>query len=430
MNNTSRKKLFEFIILAFVILSVFLGLRNMIRQWLTDQHQRDAGTVAKVYTEKIRGNLNQLNYASLLSVFIGDTNNDITGVFSDIGSKLLAQHEEIVYLAYFNGDSMAKILPAKYQDLEGKNLSEFPYSHTLAKVIKSEVIEGPETVDFCEKDVFFFINPIVNGNRFQGEIVAALEHNSVIEQLQLGLLESGMYDYELWRVDELGEKKMIIAVSDESVDFSEAVKLEFNLPANWNISIQPKDGWLSRTTETLISLGCIFGGLTVYLLICTIYILFRKEKRLKRAGYTYPDSGLLNLDGFCHYADQKRIKNKKYIRLLYIHLTNFHNLAEKLQSRQTDEYFDVIFQSINNSFQEDALTARLNEEVLLIGLFKETDQEIIEDFILQLILKKRIDGKKEFIIPRYIQVEFPDDGMTVSQLIDSAEKKYQSICVS
>ena len=48
MNNTSRKKLFEFIILAFVILSVFLGLRNMIRQWLTDQHQRDAGTVAKV----------------------------------------------------------------------------------------------------------------------------------------------------------------------------------------------------------------------------------------------------------------------------------------------------------------------------------------------------------------------------------------------
>ena len=70
MNNTSRKKLFEFIILAFVILSVFLGLRNMIRQWLTDQHQRDAGTVAKVYTEKIRGNLNQLNYASILSVFI------------------------------------------------------------------------------------------------------------------------------------------------------------------------------------------------------------------------------------------------------------------------------------------------------------------------------------------------------------------------
>ena len=49
---------------------------------------------------------------------------------------------------------------------------------------------------------------------------------------------------------------------------------------------------------------------------------------------------------------------------------------------------------------------------------------------MQLILKKRIDGKKEFIIPRYIQVEFPDDGMTVSQLIDSAEKKYQSICVS
>ena len=345
--------------------------------------------------------------------------------------RLLAEYSAIEAIAYFEGDTLTAVYPKEeYGQVVGKELREFSYSYTLAKVIKDGVIEGPEQLGVNQKDVFLFLYPVIEENEYKGEIAAALDRDYVISQMGLGFLEDAGYDYELWRVNSMGENKNVIAVSDSSIDFSDAVKFTFSLPAVWTLSIIPKEGWFSVKQREAANVCCGAVALLVIALVMLAWRITEQKRELYKAGYTEPDSGLYTVEGFCDFVD-RRIGRRPQTSLcvLYVRLSNFRRLSGAASREEVLAYLGRIRGSIGENFPAETLAARLGEEVIAIALFEDREsgaaEEMIEEFVLQLFWKRSMNGKKEFVNPEFCTVSYPADGSHAAELLRHAAERFE-----
>lgn len=422
-----RKWLLQGLIIIFTVSGILL-IRSSIKKSIIESRKKDAQIVLNLFYENMMKNIENINYATKLSYTISQ-NADLQ-LFTEKSQEIIDKNEQIVFLAYFDGDWLKTISPQEeFKELLGKELSDLSYSYTLAKVIKDKVVEGPEELTGHQNDVFLYIHPIFVNSEYKGEIVAAIDSKYVIDQMGLNLLRDGHYDYELWRVNLLGEHKNLISVSNDSIDFSNAIKLEFNLPAKWNISILPQEGWFTPKEELLYNFISIFTCILILIFISFIQHYYDMNKNLKRAIVSDSDSGLLNYKGFCNYVDEKIRDNQKLnISLLYIQLTNFNVITKKISREEVQEYLMQINQWIHNEFSEESIGARLSDDTFVIALINNESRkqmDNIENFVLQLFLKKHIEGKRVFIIPKYSLVHYPCDGEDAKTLLEHAIACYE-----
>lgn len=312
----------------------------------------------------------------------------------------------------------------------GKELREFSYSYTLAKVIKDGVIEGPEQLGVNQKEVFLFLYPMIEENEYKGEIAAALDRDYVISQMGLSFLKEAGYDYELWRVNSMGENKNVIAVSDSTIDFSDAVKFTFSLPAVWTLSIIPENGWFSVKQRVAVNVCCGAAALLVIALAILAWRITEQKRELCKAGYTEPDSGLYTVEGFCDFVDRRIGKRPQTsLCVLYVRLSNFRRLSGAASREEVLAYLGRIRGSIGENFPAGTLAARLGEEVIAIALFEDREsgaaEEMIEEFVLQLFWKRSMNGKKEFVNPEYCTVSYPADGSHAAELLRHAAERFE-----
>lgn len=431
MKNKRKQKWILFAVVSVLIVSSLFILRNMALRQLMTERKIAAQTTLDTFYEHLSNMFFRLNYAAPLSYICDDEGNMDVQVFDQKAQQLLAEDEHIIYLAYFNGDKLETILPkAEYKEWEGKSLHQFMYSYTLAKVVKTSVVEGPETLLTNDKEVFLFITPIVIEGEYKGEIVSAIDKAYVLSQMKLNIFEDGQYDYEVWKVNELGEHKMVVATSDSAVDFSQAVKLSFALPATWNISIQPQKGWISSAEVLLMDSAFILLGMLILSVFGLSYSYVKQKKELQKTHYMDPDSGLYNYEGFCYFVDQVLLKRKQTdCFILYIRLSGYHELSHRMDRGDIYTYFAQIYKCIQEDFPEDTIAGKLREDIIAVAVFQNKEDkkimEIVEDFILQLFLKRKINGKKEFINPQASIVVYPTDGANTKELLRYAKERYQ-----
>lgn len=429
MKLTKKRKLLLFTIFSFCILFCSLFAAFAIQQHIVKERQKSVQTTLEVFYRQLIEKIGNMNYAEYLSYTINhDDEPDLT-LFKERALDLQQENEHILFLAFFQGDVLKTILPEQeYKASIGKSLSELSYSYTLAKVVKETVVEGPEKLKTNDKEAFLFLYPIMHNEEYIGEIVAALDANYVIEQFGLQTLEEGNYDYELWTVNELGEHKNIIAVSDKTVDFSNALKKEFSLPANSNLSIQPKGGWISDGEWCMVEIICVGSAILLLILIWLAFSYIKRMEELQRVSYTDPNYKLLNQDGFFHFINQRihRDGTKDFI-VIYIELKGYHEVQAVSEQEEMKQYFIHIHEKIKESLGNEVLSARLSEEVLTVAIFHQVEEEtfsaMLDDFILQLYWKKKYKGEKLFIEPVYSIVRYPMDGETVISLIEKAKQR-------
>ncbi|WP_455682638.1 hypothetical protein [Thomasclavelia sp.] len=426
MKNIRKQRIIIFTII--LILGSLLFIHNKIQTQLIKERKLAAQTILKTFYENLDAKFAALNYATQLSCISDDKGKVDLELFNKKAYQLLEKNSYITYIAYFNGDVLESILPETgYGDLKGKSLNELPYSYTLAKVVKKTVVEGPKKLSINDKNVFLFIEPIIIDNNYKGEIIAALDKDYVIKQMNLELLNEGRYDYELWQVNELGKYKTIVATSNQNADFSEALKLGFTLPSNWNISIQPQSGWLSPGEKLLINFSFSALGILIFLLIRLSYLYHRQKLVLQKTRYTDPDSGLYNFEGFCYFVDQI-IKKRPQINLflVYIHLSGYHEISHIADKNEIKEYFLQIYKNIQTDFPKDTISAKISEDIIALAVFKSTEDkkinDVVDEFIIQLFWKKKIGNKKEFVNPEFCIVKYPGDGTTTDLLLQQAEE--------
>lgn len=425
-----KRKWIPFGILIVFVIGTAVLVRSEIQSASVQKRQKEAQTALSFFYENLSVNFEKLNYAKQLSYTDPYLDRDLT-LFEQVSLRLLAEYSAIEAIAYFEGDTLTAVYPKEeYGEVVGKELREFSYSYTLAKVIKDGVIEGPEQLGVNQKDVFLFLYPMIVENEYKGEIAAALDRDYVISQMGLGFLEEAGYDYELWRVNSMGENKNVIAVSDSSIDFSDAVKFTFSLPAVWTLSIIPENGWFSVKQRVAVNVCCGASALLIIALAMLAWRITEQKREIYKAGYTEPDSGLYTVEGFCNFVD-RRIGRRPQTSLcvLYVRLSNFRRLSGAASREEVLAYLGRIRGSIGENFPAGTLAARLGEEVIAIALFEDREsgaaEEMIEEFVLQLFWKRSMNGKKEFVNPEYCTVSYPADGSHAAELLRHAAERFE-----
>ena len=425
-----KKKWIPFGILIVFVIGTAVLVRSEIQSASVQKRQKEAQTALSFFYENLSVNFEKLNYAKQLSYTDPYLDKDLT-LFEQAALRLLAEYSAIEAIAYFEGDTLTAVYPKEeYGEAVGKELREFSYSYTLAKVIKDGVIEGPEQLGVNQKEVFLFLYPMIEENEYKGEIAAALDRDYVISQMGLSFLKEAGYDYELWRVNSMGENKNVIAVSDSTIDFSDAVKFTFSLPAVWTLSIIPENGWFSVKQRVAVNVCCGAAALLIIALAMLAWRITEQKRELYKAGYTEPDSGLYTVEGFCNFVD-RRIGRRPQTSLcvLYVRLSNFRRLSGAASREEVLAYLGRIRGSIGENFPAGTLAARLGEEVIAIALFEDREsgaaEEMIEEFVLQLFWKRSMNGKKEFVNPEYCTVSYPADGSHAAELLRHAAERFE-----
>ena len=425
-----KRKWIPFGILIVFVIGTAVLVRSEIQSASVQKRQKEAQTALSFFYENLSVNFEKLNYAKQLSYTDPYLDRDLT-LFEQVSLRLLAEYSAIEAIAYFEGDTLTAVYPKEeYGEVVGKELREFSYSYTLEKVIKDGVIEGPEQLGVNQKDVFLFLYPMIVENEYKGEIAAALDRDYVISQMGLSFLKEAGYDYELWRVNSMGENKNVIAVSDSSIDFSDAVKFTFSLPAVWTLSIIPENGWFSVKQRVAVNVCCGAAALLIIALAMLAWRITEQKRELYKAGYTEPDSGLYTVEGFCDFVD-RRIGRRPQTSLcvLYVRLSNFRRLSGAASREEVLAYLGRIRGSIGENFPAGTLAARLGEEVIAIALFEDREsgaaEEMIEEFVLQLFWKRSMNGKKEFVNPEYCTVSYPADGSHAAELLRHAAERFE-----
>ena len=425
-----KKKWIPFGILIVFVIGTAVLVRSEIQSASVQKRQKEAQTALSFFYENLSVNFEKLNYAKQLSYTDPYLDKDLT-LFEQAALRLLAEYSAIEAIAYFEGDTLTAVYPKEeYGEAVGKELREFSYSYTLAKVIKDGVIEGPEQLGVNQKEVFLFLYPMIEENEYKGEIAAALDRDYVISQMGLSFLKEAGYDYELWRVNSMGENKNVIAVSDSTIDFSDAVKFTFSLPAVWTLSIIPENGWFSVKQRVAVNVCCGAAALLVIALAILAWRITEQKRELYKAGYTEPDSGLYTVEGFCDFVDRRIGKRPQTsLCVLYVRLSNFRRLSGAASREGVLAYLGRIRGSIGENFPAGTLAARLGEEVIAIALFEDREsgaaEEMIEEFVLQLFWKRSMNGKKEFVNPEYCTVSYPADGSHAAELLRHAAERFE-----
>lgn len=417
-------------ILFLILAGAMLILAEAFKNAITAERMAAARTVEAGFNRGLDETFGNLNHAVKLSYAIDFEDTGSLTLFHKKVQELMEENEHISYVAYFKEDTLDYIYPAdKFRSLIGKNMADFTYSITLAKVVKTPVVEGPANLLDENGDVFLFMQPLYNGTYFIGEIVVAMDSGYVLSSLGLNELENGNYDYELWRVDFLGHSKTVIATSDTTVDYSDAVKHEFSLPATWNISILPKGGWITPSEHVFINTVFLSLGLVLLGILILLYRILRMQKKLQIAKYTNADSGLFTMEGFLLFTNNRLTKNPdSHLCILELQLGNFRRFTKNMDREELVTYLMQLRQNITDCFPDDTVAARINDDSFILAIFMEGQQleRSIEDFILQLYWKRKIDDQKIFITPRCRTVTYPKDGRDALTLVKAVIKQFET----
>ena len=200
--------------------------------------------------------------------------------FPRVAGELL-EREEVSYVAYVRGDTMAYAYPEEeFGDTVGDDLASFSYVYTLAKWTDGFVVESSVELSSGE-NVFLFVRPVNVGGSYYGEAVVGVKESYVLEQLDFASLEEAGYLYELWSVSPQDGSKDVIAASGGSHDFSHAAKSTFNMPTQWTLSIMPEQGWIPREWSIFLAVGVIVVEALIFGLAFALLAL-RRERGLLR----------------------------------------------------------------------------------------------------------------------------------------------------
>lgn len=431
MKKRSRRKILLFACVMLFIFAVVTAIGMGLRNEMVRIRQREAENVLFYYNEKIVLQLQgTMNEAGALAETALVTGTDDPEWFQRASEPLLAR-EEVCFTGLFEGDKLVSAQPeTKYKELVGKDLQDFSYAYTLAKVVGELVVEGPRSleVDPDQQKVFLFLQPVMDGETYRGVAVVALDHEYVLEQLGLKDLSEQGYDYELWRVEPQEGAKEVIARTGENVDFSHAKKITFYLPSQWNLSIQPSDGWLSPVQRVGLALTCLLlTGLLVALayFVCQRYHCEHDVKTLKTMDAV---TGLYNRKGFTAALDHWLSDGRGAVMLFYFSMEGYSKAARLIGPKQEETFLNGVPGRLEEYIHSPFLAAYLGSGSFLLALREEMSEQQRQEFAkglsLELMLKVRANNEKNFILAHYQCVRCQPGSGRAEEEIESLIQTY------
>lgn len=401
---------------------------KQIEQAFGSAHQTKAKQSLQLYSQNVMFQLqNKLNEAEPLARLALAAKDPDADWFEQAAAPVMKK-EGVRYACLVEGDTVVSALPkAEYGSRVGKDLKDFSYVYTMAKVIKDTVVEGPIAIrsNGSEEEVFLFLQPIVKNNAYLGEVAVALDSSFVLKNLGLDGLSQQGYDYEVWHVDPENGDKEIVAVSGDSLDFSHAAKVNINLPPQWTLSIQPQDGWLPASFVVGIYIICFFAAILVMALGLLLYKLFLQRRRIRQLDIIDRQTGLYNQENFASALDLWLADGP--VTLFYFVFDGYCQISQMIGPEQESAFLKSIPGRLTEFIKSPFIAGRLGAENFAVGIREKMNEKQREEFAnglsLELLLNIRLNNCKNFL-PARCQYVYCQQGSRAEDMIASVIDSY------
>lgn len=431
MKTVLRKKslLIYMALAVFPLLLAFI-LGMTVLEGYSGARKREAENLLGLYRENITLVMReQLNYArglvNMEPYVLGDTD------WFEWKARELLSREGVAGITVFNQDTVQIALPeADFKDDVGKDLKDFSYLYTLAKVVKEPVADGPITLPGTGQSVFLFLQPLLDNQAYQGEIAIALDEAYVISQMHLERLSGLGYEYHLWKVNSQDGSKDVISSSDAGLDFSYAAKTEFYLPSQWTLSIIPSSGWVSAGTRFLIMGSAMLLALILAVLLLCAFTFYRRYRAYRKLSYVDQYTGLFSRRGFCRELDGWTREKGPAFSIFYFSIDDYSRISLLAGMEEEHKYLRSIQGLIKDYVQNPYIAGRISEGSFAVAVKDAMTEQEMTDFAkglaLKLMWKIRIQGRKLFLSAGYQCASFPEDGGCPDILLNQLTKRYYS----
>jgi signal transduction histidine kinase/ActR/RegA family two-component response regulator len=271
--------LFAALPLLLVISMISMTAAKIIADNCREVARYEAETTAKDISRIIESYVHDLNtWGALLDEFgeevieedFEELAENIYGTSSNIRCVQLAPGGVVTYLHPYEGN----------EEAFGHDLFADPArveEATLARETGEVIVSGPLTLKqggkglISRKPIYSSVSD--EPDHFWGFVMIVFDLDTISEQFGLEKYEYEGYEYCLYR--ENGEETLIAAESTDE-KLTDAVEVDVSIPTDivWKLSVEPKEGWVSRDWKIAILLSDIF----LFVLGMT-YIFFYFQKK-------------------------------------------------------------------------------------------------------------------------------------------------------
>ncbi|WP_409015607.1 EAL domain-containing protein [Anaerostipes caccae] len=423
MKAMKKKTLLFCTVTVLCILMLSVGTGRIIQDHYSGQRKKEVSRLLKMYKDNLTLVIrDQLNYAAETVKAEPDILNH--EAWFQRRAKNLAEQEGVEKILLFKGDKVLSSFSADGNEKDkGKDLRDFSYIYTMAKVVKEPVVEGPVKLNKDgEKEVFLFIQPLLKGQVYEGEVVAVLDKEFVIRRLNLKRLCDLGYEYHLWKVNSQDGSKDVVAYSDRNLDYSYASKIEIYLPTRWTLSIMPKDGWISKKTETGIMGTSVFLGVLLSVLFMSVFVLALRVRYFKNLSIYDEKTGLYNREGFIREVQRWMVSEPCVFSMFYFSIEEYSRVELMAGFLKENEYLASVPAVLDEYIKSPYVSGRIAGGKFAVAVKEEMTDEERLDFAkglsLKLMWKIRIRGEKLFLSANYQTAVYPKDGNSAEDLLN------------
>ncbi len=414
-----------FVLMCCIVIPVALAVKNDC----VERNKQAASETLLHFTADIKTTLScELNAAEEIVGAMSAEPFD-TVRFGEIAESYV--HEKDVVLALLlEGDTVVASYPHEIDGnvFNGMNLSDFQYVFSMVKHIKAPVIETFIPAGQQTEEYFVFLQPVLDGNNYLGQVAVYREKSAVLDTFNLSELAKLGYAYELWHLNSDNGKKHSVAISDEEFDFSDGLKSTFTLPGQWFLTIKPENGWFSPAESFTVWGGAaVIGILFLLLLLCVGKILgYRYDAR--RARYVDSQSGLLNRTGFLDEMSKRPEKHFEPFALFYVFIDNYNRISQICTSEEKKNYLNKVKKGIAECVASEHILGRIGEGTFVVAVFDDMDEFTLGDLARRLTIEFlqtfEVTGQKNFLNVRCQYVNSPRDGTDAEKLLEEAAFRY------
>lgn len=262
--------------------------------------------------------------------------------------------------------------------------------------------------------------------RFWGIVSVTLNYPQALNGAELATLEDMGFAYELWRISpDTGERQVIAASSagySADARYVERPVTIFN--AEWYFRIAPIREWY-QYVEAWLS---IFLGLFLSLLLGFLYLnnydLKRVRKELQNLSEKDTLTGVLNRRGLFQIMERLMNDWEDGFSLSYLDLNKFKGINDSYGHNAGDRILQSFTYVLQKHAQETDIIARIGgDEFILIFRDKERAAQYFEK--VRATLQEPVilgRGKSIQISFSLGQANYPEDGITIDELIAKADE--------
>ena len=279
MNKDSNQRkigirTFAVFIITFLIVTICLLYVDKNQE---QEEKLQASYTAEATISRIESQLNQYLAESHLIKSIVENGNDMSADdFKDISSYMQDEQNVIEAHELAKDGVVSQIYPLEgNEEAVGLNMLENPERKKEANLAKDSgqyTIAGPfELVQGGIGSLLF--DPIYTSasndeeRQFWGFSILVLNWDNFMDEIKIDKLEDAGYQYQIWKKDLDGGKKIVIAQSSDNMP-SDTMEVKCVVPNDtWYFEIIPKKGWISPVqifVQILIALMAAIAAATAY----------------------------------------------------------------------------------------------------------------------------------------------------------------------